>query len=304
VRRVARWAAGVAALVVVATVAAAWISAPRAADPTGLVRARLRAAGGTFVPLGEIAPQLREAVVATEDERFWRHHGIDTIGLVRAAAYDVSHLSLAQGASTITEQLGKDLYLGGNDHSAWRKLQDMVLAVRLEAALSKDQILDLYLNEVYYGHGATGIAAASATYFGVSPARLSLAQASMLAGLIQAPSVDDPFADPAAARSRQVQVLTSMARAGDITASEAHRALDTPMSLAGGTSLPAVSGVAVQAGPRFSAFPLAIGTALLLLGCAGYVLLRRRGTRALWRAGALLGCTAGLLLVARAFNAD
>jgi membrane peptidoglycan carboxypeptidase len=303
-RRVVRWAAGLAALLVVVTVGAAWIAAPGVADPTALVRARLRAAGGTFVALGGVAPQLRQAVVATEDERFWRHHGIDTIGLIRAAAFDVSHLSLAQGASTITEQLGKDLYLGGNDHSAWRKLEDMVLAVRLEAALSKEQILDLYLNEVYYGHGATGIAAASATYFGVSPARLTLAQASMLAGLIQAPTLDDPFVDPAAARGRQVEVLTAMARTGDITTSEAHRALDAPLALAGGTTLPALAGTFVQPGPRFSALPLVVGALLVVLGCVGYVLLRRRGTRLAWRAGALLGCTAGLLLVARAFNAD
>ncbi|MGZ4132099.1 MAG: transglycosylase domain-containing protein [Actinomycetota bacterium] len=256
------------------------------------------------MPLGDVAPQLRQAVVATEDERFWRHHGIDTIGLVRAAAYDVSHLSLAQGASTITEQLGKDLYLGGNDHSAWRKLEDMVIAVRLEAALSKEQILDLYLNEVYSGHGATGIAAASATYFGVSPAHLTLGQASLLAGLVQAPSLDDPFTDPDAARSRQVEVLTSMMRSGDITASEARRALDAPLLLAGGASLPALAGLSVQPGPRFSALPLVAGALLLVLGCVGYALLRRRGTRFAWRAGAVLGCTAGLILVARAFNVD
>jgi membrane peptidoglycan carboxypeptidase len=242
-------------------------------------------------------------VVATEDERFWRHHGIDTIGLIRAAAYDVSHLSLAQGASTITEQLGKDLYLGGNDHSAWRKLEDMVIAVRLEAALTKEQILDLYLNEVYYGHGATGIAAASATYFGVSPAHLTLAQASLLAGLVQAPTLDDPFVDPAAARSRQLDVLTAMARAGDITVAEAHRALDAPLALAGGTTLPALAGAVVGPGPRFSGLPLVAGLLLSVLGCAGYVLLRRRA-RLAWRAGALLGCAAGLVLVARAFNAD
>lgn len=303
-RRVLRWVLGVTTLLALVTVVAAWVSAPRISDPAALVRARLRVAGGSFVPLGLVAPQLRQAVVATEDERFWRHHGIDTIGLVRAAAYDVSHLSLRQGASTITEQLGKDLYLGGNDHSAWRKLQDMAIALRLEAALSKEQILDLYLNEIYFGHGAVGIASACARYFGVAPTHLTLGQASLLAGLVQAPSLTDPFTDPSAARSRQVEVLSSMMRAGDITASEARRALDAPLALAGGASLPAFARASLQPGPPFSAFPLGVGALLVVSGCVGYVLLRRRGAGVAWRAGALLGCTTGLVLLARAFNVD
>src|SRR5262249_33334956 len=151
--------------------------------------------GGSYVPLGSIAVRMREAVVAAEDERFWRHHGVDAIGVARAAAYDVSHFSLRQGASTITEQLGKDLYLGGDDRSPLRKVEDAVVAVRLESHLSKDQILELYLNEVYFGAGAVGVDQASERYFGVSPSHLSLAEASLLAGLIQAPTLDDPFTD-------------------------------------------------------------------------------------------------------------
>src|SRR5205823_2251426 len=181
--------------------------------------------GGTFVSLSGIAPVMQQAVVAAEDERFWGHHGIDTIGIARAVAYDASHLSLSEGASTITEQLAKELYLDGNDRSPIRKIQDAILAFRLESALTKDQILAAYLNTVYFGEGATGIAAASARYFGVPPSELTLAQASLLAGLIRSPSADDPLIDPAAARARQGSVLRAMVGADDVTQAQAVRAI-------------------------------------------------------------------------------
>ena len=107
------------------------------------------------------------------------------------------HLSFAQGASTITEQVAKVLYLNGNDHSPWRKLEDAAVAVKLEDRYDKEQILGAYLNSVYFGEGAYGVWRASRRYFGVSPRSLDLAQASMLAGLIQAPSAYDPLRDPA-----------------------------------------------------------------------------------------------------------
>ena len=149
-------------------------------------------------------------MVATEDERFYRHHGIDLIGVLRALPYDLVHLSFAQGASTITEQVAKVLYLNGNDHSLWRKLEDAAVAVKLEGRYDKEQILGAYLNSVYFGEGAYGVWRASERYFGVSPRSLDLAQASLLAGLIQAPSAYDPFRDPALARARQVEVLRAM----------------------------------------------------------------------------------------------
>src|SRR6266571_6966003 len=132
-RHLSGWALAGIVLLLMAVLGAAWVASPRPADPRALVDKRLLVSKGTYVQLASVAPQLREAVVATEDERFWRHHGIDVIGLARAAGYDVSHASLAQGASTITEQLGKDLYLGGDDRTPWRKLEDAALAVRLEA---------------------------------------------------------------------------------------------------------------------------------------------------------------------------
>ena len=189
------------------------------------LHARLRATNGGPVALSRVAPWLRDAVVATEDERFYRHHGVDVIGVLRAVPYDLVHLSFAQGASTITEQVAKVLYLNGNDHSPWRKLEDAAVAVKLEDRYDKEQILGAYLNSVYFGEGAYGVWRASRRYFGVSPRSLDLAQASMLAGLIQAPSAYDPLRDPALARARQVEVLRAMVGDGFVTAEEAATAL-------------------------------------------------------------------------------
>src|SRR5207247_3610583 len=146
---------------------------------------RVRSLGGTAVALSGISRVRRQAVVDTEDERFYRHHGVDLIGVGRALVYDVSHASAAQGASTITEQLVKDLYLGGDDHSPWRKVEAAAMALRVENQLTKDQILDGYLNTVDFGHGAYGAEAAARRFFGVSAAALSPPQATLLAGLTQ-----------------------------------------------------------------------------------------------------------------------
>jgi hypothetical protein len=136
---------------------AAWLASP---SPTALqshVQSRLQGTRGRALPLRAVAPALRQAVVATEDERFYRHHGIDLIGVLRAIPYDLVHLSFAQGASTITEQVGKLLYLGGNDHTPWRKLEDAALALKLEDRYSKEQILTAYLDRAYFGEGAYGV---------------------------------------------------------------------------------------------------------------------------------------------------
>src|SRR5580765_4303951 len=185
-------ASGVA-IAAAALFAAAWLASPTPTRLDARVQARLPASAHA-VTLDEVSPLLREAVVATEDERFYRHRGVDLIGVARALPYDLVHLSFAQGASTITEQVAKLLYLGGDDHSPWRKLEDAAVALKLEGRYTKEQILAAYLNSAYFGDGATGVRSASERYFGVAPGRLTTAQATLLAGLVQAPSAYDPFA--------------------------------------------------------------------------------------------------------------
>jgi Transglycosylase len=292
--------AGCALTVLIAVVGGAWITAPRIGDPEALVRQRVAALGGRSVALSDVSPLMRQAVVAAEDERFFRHHGVDAIGVARAAAYDAGHLSFAQGASTITEQLAKDLYLDGNDRSPLRKLQAAILAVQLEARLSKADILDAYLNSVYFGAGATGIAAASQRYFGVPPSALNLAQASLLAGVVESPSTDDPLVDPAAARARQGAVLREMVRARDVTLAEARRALDAPLALVSGRPLPPAPDISVMPTQSVSVLLLAFGTMLALAGAAGVL----RRPAAVWRLASWSLIVAGVLVAARAVHGD
>jgi penicillin-binding protein 1A len=289
VRRHPFWSAAVAAVLVAAGLfTAAWVASPTPARLGERVQSRLPARDRA-VSLDRVSPLLREAVVATEDERFYRHDGVDLIGIARAVPYDVLHLSFAQGASTITEQVGKLLYLGGDDHSPWRKLEDAALALKLESRYTKEQILSAYLNSAYFGEGATGVRAAAERYFGVAPARLTTAQATLLAGLVQAPSAYDPLTHPALARERQIAVLRSLVRTGDLTEAEAAAALSRPLPLAGGRTLPPVHGVDLAPGPAFVWWEFALGAAFALAGVAALLALRRlrlEGAARLWLARA------------------
>jgi penicillin-binding protein 1A len=258
-----------------AVCAAAWLASPSGDELPARIGARLRAGGGRPVASDQVAPILRQAVVATEDERFYRHHGIDVLGVLRALPYDLSHVTLAQGGSTITEQLAKVLYLGGNDHAPWRKLEDAALAFKLEKRYSKEQLLAGYLNSAYFGHGAYGIWSASERYFGVRPSQLDLPQATLLAGLIQAPSADDPIVHPEAARERQVAVLRSVVRDGVATGDEAAAALAQLLQLRDAPPLPPLRGVDFASGPAFVWWELGAGLAALVAGVAALVAMRR-----------------------------
>ncbi len=190
------WFAVACSLIVVGGFALALQAAPSADDLIARVHAFSRAHAARALPLSSISPRLRKAVVATEDERYYQYGGLDLIGLLRAVPYDASRFAFAQGASTIEEQVAKVLYLGGHDHSPWRKAEDAAIAIRLSSRYDREQILDAYLNVVYFGQGRYGVAAASRQYFGVPADRLDLAQASLLAGLIQAPTRYDPCRVP------------------------------------------------------------------------------------------------------------
>jgi membrane peptidoglycan carboxypeptidase len=172
------------------------------------------------VPLSAISPDELHAIVAVEDRNFWQEGAIDWGRLAQAAIYDLTHHADAQGASTITEQLARLLYL--NDQKTFeRKLRELVVAHAMDSRMTKSEILDQYLNDVYFGHGATGIEAASRVYFGIPASQLDLAQASLLAGLPNAPSLLDPLQHLDAARARQHLVLDAMVRTRAISAAQA-----------------------------------------------------------------------------------
>ena len=267
------------AAVVVACAAlggAAWFASPSPSALGHRLEARLRGTGGRAIPLSKMPLILQHAVVATEDERFYRHHGIDVIGVLRALPYDITHLSLAQGASTITEQLAKVLYLGGNDHNPWRKLEDAAVAVKLENRYSKATILAAYLNSAYFGEQAYGVQAAAERYFGLPARSLDPAQATMLAGLIQAPSVYDPLRNPELGRARQTEVLRSLVRSGYFAEAHAAAVLAQPLRLRNGSVLAPIVDIDLSPAPAFVWWQLAVGAILTLIGSLSLIAFRRR----------------------------
>ena len=173
---------------------------------------------------------MRKAIVDTEDRRFYSNNGIDYVGIVRALKSDVSAGGFTQGASTIEQQLVRNLYLTPQQ-SISRKLTEACLAVQLDKQWSKDRILDTYLNDIYFGHQAYGIEAAARAYFGVHAKDLTLEQAALLAGLPQAPSAYDPETRPDAAKTRRTEVLRAMLQAGDISRGRYRRAVDSALGL-------------------------------------------------------------------------
>ena len=186
---------------------------------------------GLSVRLAQLPAHLPEAVIATEDRRFYEHFGMDLPGFFRALVANVKAGGVVQGGSTLTQQLAKNLYLS-HERTVLRKIRELFLAIWLETRLSKDEILELYLNRVYLGAGAYGVEAAAQRYFGKSAARVDLAEAAMLAGLLKAPSAYAPTKNLKRAQRRAGQVLTAMTQAGYITAGRAAAARQAPATLA------------------------------------------------------------------------
>ncbi|TPJ22163.1 transglycosylase domain-containing protein [Mesorhizobium sp. B2-7-2] len=187
--------------------------------------------GGEAVGLHEMSPYIPQAVVAIEDRRFYSHFGIDPIGLSRAMVTNVLGGHFSQGGSTLTQQLAKNLFLTP-DRTLERKVQEVLLALWLEHKHSKDQILEMYLNRVYFGSGAYGVEAASRRYFGKSARDVSLSEAALLAGLLKAPSKLSPARDPKAAEERAQLVLAAMREEGKISDKEYKVALSAPATRA------------------------------------------------------------------------
>src|SRR5258705_5640470 len=182
---------------------------------------------GTNVPLKDLPPYLPNAFIAIEDRRFYSHYGIDPVGIARAAVTNVLHRGVSQGGSTLTQQLAKNLFLT-QERTLQRKLQEVELALWLERKHSKAQILELYLNRVYFGSGAYGVEAAAQRYFGKSVKNVMLPEAAMLAGLVKSPSRLAPNRNPEGAEKRAQTVLTAMADAKFITEPQAQVAIGHP----------------------------------------------------------------------------
>ena len=180
------------------------------------------------VAIGEVPDVLKTAILAAEDERFYEHAGIDYIGVLRAAYMNLVSGGRRQGASTITMQVARNFFLS-SEKTLTRKLYEALLAFKIEHSLSKEQILELYVNQIYLGQRAYGFGAASQIYFGKALDKLSLAETAMLAGLPKAPSLYNPIANPQRAKQRQHYVLRRMAELGHITAAQYEEATQAPI---------------------------------------------------------------------------
>ena len=184
-----------------------------------------------FVPVGELPNRLSEAVISVEDSRFYRHPGFDMEAIIRAALINLQQGEVTQGASTITQQLVKNLFLSP-EQTFSRKVDELVLSIDFEARYSKNEILSLYLNTIYFGSGYYGIYDAAHGYFGKDPQSLNLPEAAMLAGIPNAPSIYSPYEDFIMAKKRQFVVLDAMVKNGYIDEKTAEAAKIEPLFLA------------------------------------------------------------------------
>ena len=239
-RRLVRWGLGVGLVGFVALAVAVGIAVQRIPSfeqlkgtPAGQT-IRVRAVDGTvfftlgpnygrWLPLSEVPQVMQDAMVAVEDRRFRYHPGVDPVGIARAVTVSATGGGRLRAVSTISQQLARNLFLS-NNRSYIRKLREAVLAMALEWKFSKDQILEIYLNKVYFGGGSYGIDAASRRFFGHSATEMTLSEAAVVAGLVKAPSRYAPTADPRAALGRAGVVLGVMVDAGFLTAAEAANA--------------------------------------------------------------------------------
>lgn len=197
----------------------------RLLDSQGDIIATFSASGRSYEPikLNQISPLLVKATLSVEDRKFYGHFGFDLEGMGRAALVNLEHMARVQGASTLTQQLARNLYL--SHEKTWsRKIKEAMYTAQLEMKYTKDEILQMYLNEIYYGHGAYGIEAASLMYFGKPAKDLDLAESAMLAGIPKGPTYYSPYTHLDNAKKRQKIVLGTMVATGDITQKEADQA--------------------------------------------------------------------------------
>lgn len=182
------------------------------------------------VSLGDISPLLVKATLAVEDRKFYDHPGFDLKGMARAVLVNLEHMNSKQGASTLTQQLARNLYLS-HEKTLTRKLKEAKFTAQIEMKYNKDEILEMYLNEIYYGHGAYGIESASRMYFGKPAKDLNLAESAILAGVPKGPTYYSPYNNLENAQNRQKIVLNSMVETGAITQAEADKAASFKLAL-------------------------------------------------------------------------
>lgn len=206
-------------------------------DHDGHLIARRGSAHGRLAVIEDLPDYVTDAVMAVEDRRFYSHFGIDLIGTGRALLANIRAGRVVQGGSTLTQQLAKNLFLT-SERTIRRKIQEVMLAFWLESRFTKDEILELYLNRVYFGGGAWGIEAAATRYFGKTASELNLGEAALLAGLLKAPSRYSPVNDAQRAAARATVVLDLMTQTGRITDEERIEAAETPIRVSRGASSP------------------------------------------------------------------
>lgn len=199
-------------------------------DDSGAAVAQFFVERRVFIPLEKIPAVLKQATLAVEDARFYAHHGIDYIGIARAIWSNVQAGEVVEGASTITQQVAKMLFLT-HRKTFERKLREVILAYRMEQVLTKDEILEIYLNQTYYGHGAYGVEAAANVYFGKPVMELTVDEAALIAGLPKAPTAYSPYNAPERALRRRGHVLRRMVETGNITPAQEQQAQAIPLRL-------------------------------------------------------------------------
>ncbi|HEX3031140.1 MAG TPA: PBP1A family penicillin-binding protein [Bacillota bacterium] len=206
-------------------------SASKVLDSQGREIASLFEQNRVPVKLNQISPYMTKAIVAIEDARFYEHMGLDPIGIARAMLRNLKAGSVREGGSTITQQTAKNLYLG-MERTWTRKIREAVLTIQLERRYTKDEILDMYLNQIYFGHGAYGVEVAAQTFFAKPASELNLAESALLAGIPKGPNIYSPYRNFSAAKKRQLLVLQRMVELGKITQAEADKAAHQTLVLA------------------------------------------------------------------------
>ncbi|MFH1784099.1 MAG: PBP1A family penicillin-binding protein [bacterium] len=194
-------------------------------DVNGEVAGEMFSERRTLVPLGKIPVDMQNAIIATEDTRFFRHWGMSLRDIIRASVTNILHGRVVQGASSITQQLSRVLFLS-REKTFDRKIKEALLALQIENKYSKEEILEMYLNQVYFGHGAYGISSASQTYFSKRAEELTLAECALLAGIIRSPANYSPFNHPESAQSRFKWVLSRMRKNKYISRTEEQSAIE------------------------------------------------------------------------------